>query len=87
MEKIENCQLINQSHVGKYARFGGRGILDGLQGTPYKRDLELIVKVTEDFIRVKPFRCHNTCLLPSYNFNQQAEIYTPSEIKKFPEWA
>jgi hypothetical protein len=86
MEKLENCNLINQSHVGKYVRLGGRGILDGLKGVPYKRDLEKIIAVTDEFIRLKAFRCHVTCLLPAYNFNQQVEIYASGEIKNFPEW-
>jgi hypothetical protein len=87
MIKLNNCNQINQNHVGMYARLGGRGILDGLSIPPKKFDLHLIKSIDGSGICLGIYHKKYGGVLPIHNFNQAVELYTSNEYKKMPVYS
>jgi len=82
MKKIKNVYEVTEQDFGCYIRLGGRGILDGLKGEPVKEDLYKIIGINDEGLVAKGYRRQKRSILPFHSFEQEAEIYTPAEVKK-----
>lgn len=85
MEKYNSVADIPSDSVGKYIRFGGNGILDGLRGAPSKHDLYRISRIDTDRVSIQEYRAKIGRYIPSFNFNQECEIYTKKEFAAAPK--
>jgi hypothetical protein len=87
----ENAQLVFSSS-GKYIRFGGRGIIDGLKQVKCKRDFYKIIgecagsQTQVNGLEIKGYRAKRHSILPFYCFNQECEIIDSKEFKQLPEY-
>ena len=75
---------IVRDQAGRWIRFGGFGIMDGMKGNPYKRAFYKIYRVNNIGLVITPYKCKNRKILPFCNWNQECEIR--KSIKDLPEW-
>jgi hypothetical protein len=78
-----NIEFINNSK-GKYIRFGGRGIIDGLKRTKVKYSFYKIISADKEKILLKRYRSKNQSYLQNFNFDQEFEIIDKAEFQKLP---
>lgn len=81
MRKINTLHEVTPNDTGSYMRLEGMGIMSGLKSQPVKEHLLKITSVESDKINVKGYGKKRGQYLPSYNWNQAAELYTEAEYK------
>jgi hypothetical protein len=85
----ENVNEIFNSQ-GKYIRFGGQGIIDGLGCQKIKNDFFLIIgeergsQTQVNGLLIKGYRHKHLSVLPFYCFKQEYEIIDKKEFKSLP---
>jgi hypothetical protein len=77
--------IINQNK-GKYIRFEGFGIIDGLKQNKNKLSFYKIMGISEDGLELKRLNARHNSLLPSHNFNQNFEIIDVKEYKTLSKY-
>jgi len=82
LKKVNSIDEVTDQDIGKYIRFEGLGILNGLKGEPVKTEIFKIVELREDGLVIRQYRRRKNSLLPVHNFKQGAEIYSKAEFDK-----
>ena len=78
-------EMINQN-IGKYIRFEGFGIMDGLKQSKNKASFYKIVGLSDSGLKLRRFCSRFNSTLPEYNYNQGFEIIDPKEYKTLPKY-
>lgn len=79
------AQII-QDNIGKYIRFGGFGIIDGLREQKNKASFYRIIELKEGGLILRRFCARFNCTLPDCNWNQDFEIIDQKEYKTLPKY-
>ncbi len=74
------------NHIGKYIRFGGFGIIDGLVQKKSKAGFYRIMGFSGDSLILRRYRGRIAQGLDSYHWHQAFEIIDSKEFKKLPKY-
>jgi hypothetical protein len=76
-----------QQNIGKYIRFEGHGIIDGLKQPKNKFSFYRIVGFDDEkSLVIKRFRAKRSSYLPVYNQAQEFEIIDKKEFLRLPNY-
>jgi hypothetical protein len=78
-------EIINQN-IGKYIRFEGNGIIDGLKQEKNKFRFYKIMGISDEGLELRRLYAKHNSLLPSQYFNQNYEIIDVKEYKTLPKY-
>lgn len=78
-------EYIPHSKTGDRVAFGGRGIIDGLKNVS-KMNTYRITKISNDLIKMIPYRCRTRYIMYSHGFDQPIAIYDKSDFKNLPTY-
>lgn len=78
-------EIIN-ANVGKYIRFEGFGIIDGLKQYKNKLSFYKIMGLSDDGLELRRFCARRNSCLPVHNWNQGFEILDEKEYKALPKY-
>ena len=81
MIELHSIRDIKKEHAGMFARFRGRGIMDGFVGEPTKFECHEILGVGGDRVNVRSYRRRTTSYVP-YHTDQEVRLYSKAEYKK-----
>ena len=70
-----------RNYIGRWLRFGGYGILDGLKNKPVKVELYKLIKVQSDCLVLRGYKRHRHSILPNHKYNQTCQVITTQEFK------
>ncbi len=81
MIELHSIREIKEEHSGMYARFRGRGIMDGFACEPTKFECHEILGVEDDRVNVREYRRRTTSYVP-YFADQDVRLYTKDEFRE-----
>jgi len=84
---IDNVEKINFANSkGKYIRFNGFGLINGLEQTKKKYQFLKILEFKEDELLLKRYCSKKISYLSKHNFNQSCEIISQKEFSKLEKF-